>query len=504
MSIPSLIDIVNNINKDFVEGIKKKYPEFDPNLQGKNIFNGWSIGIAPTIRNLYLENLQASKQATPIHADSKRDNPSYGSLEDWGEIFLNRYPFVASRGKYKITFDGTGGTLLQGTILTNQNTQETYTVDNDTIVNGTIDVNITATSNGEKGRLFAGDILVLFQLVENVEAQGIIKSEEKPPVDEEDIEEYRTKILEKAVITPRGGSIGDIVIYGLGVDGVKNIYPYNGDVLGSGEVFIKADKSVNPDGIPPSSLIQDVKNKVLFNGNFQAPNINFLPIIRRKYIVEISGLSNLSKKPIIEDTINNYFDSREPVIDGVTALNQVNKDLILSSAIFSEVIQIIQPDIITRLELKVENTINNGFLQTKDLTSVTTLYGSSAPSDGAFKIAKDGQSPIVFNVNGQSVGNLEDYALLVGQQSQQSGIRTLLIIDGAKKYLKFESDTAGASSSIDVLPPSAGTDLTGANYFDLADPSTIKTSGGVTNIVKLDSERLPKGNIPYAGSVIYL
>lgn len=504
MAIPSIKNLITIIVDKFVQGVKNKYPDLNFNSQSLNVFTGWAIAIAPVLRNMYMFNLEANKNATPLEADSVRDNPELGNLESWGQIFLNRQPFEATVGKYRLEITGTNGSIARGTIFNNQNTQEKYTVDEDTIINGKTLVNITSTSVGSIATLELGDILYLTQLIPNVEAEGNITDVLQIPNERETVDDYRFKLLERAPIVPRGGSIGDIVIYGLEVDGVRNIYPYNGNLLGEAVIYIRADQTINVDGIPPQSLIDEVKSKIVQEGNFQAPFIKYLPIIRRKYIVEITGLSNDAQKPNIQNIIKEYFETREPVIDGVTSIDQLNKDLILSSAIFSKVILGIEPDFIVKLTLKVENIVFNGYLRTKNIANVTTLFGSTSPADGAFNIVKDGVSTNTITINGQGFGSIQEYLTFLNEKTLQIGVRTQLIFDGVKEYLRFESDASSLTSQIEIKSPPNGTDLSGANYFDIADAETISEVGGSKTILPLDTERLGQGTIGYLGSVVYL
>lgn len=502
MVVPTVKQQIDFINKNFVDGIRQKYPDFDVNSQQVNVFNGWSVAFAPAFVAMYDFFVEIARQSTPVDADSYKDNASLGTLESWGSIFLGRFPFVAGRGRYLVEVDGNGEVAI-GTVLLNQSTQKIATVDNLYTINGKTNIEVTSEEVGEAGRLFVGDELVFTQLIEGVNEVAQVKNEIIAPTDGEDIEEYRRKVLQSALIKPRGGSIGDVVLYGLEVDGVANIYPYNGDLLGSAKVYIEADASVSPDGLPPQSLIADVKASIESQGNFQAPRIEFLPIVRRAYNVVITGLSDLTKQNLCETLIKEYFSLRRPVIDGVTKSSEVNKNLILQTSIFSEVFNGINPAILLGLDLKVENYTDKGYLQTKNLSSVSGLYGSTAPADGAFIVKKDGVDHLV-TVDGRAYSDLHDYALFLGQKCSVFGVRVDLLIVGNDYFLKFSSETTGSGSTIQLLPPSTGTDLTGATYLDIANQDTQAVAGGTTSIVDIDSERLPEGNIPYLKDLTFV
>lgn len=501
MSIPSIDDLTSNLSKGFVDGIREKDPSFRDNSNSLRVFDAWSLSLAIAIRGFYLYSQDQVLQSTPLTADSIRNNPKSGQLENWGELFLKRTPFVAGRGQYVVEVDGNGEIPL-GTILLEQSTQKICTVDSVYTVSGKTNINITSEEVGEAGRLFVGDQLVFTQLIAGVDELAVVTQEIKAPINEEDIEEYRQKVVQSALIKPRGGSIGDIWKYGVEIDGVANIYPYNGTILGDAVVYIEADSSVSPDGIPPTTLINDVKKNVVLNANFQSPRISFLPVIRRGYIVDITGLSDPTKQSLCEDLVRQYFSTKRPFIDGVDRLADKNKGLIFKASIFGDVFNGIQPAIITDLTLSVENYVANGYVQTKDLSNVTTLYGNSAPSDGSFFLKKDGGTHQLIAVDGRQAQDIHDYALLVAQATSLAGVRTELIFDASKTYLKFSSDFIGAGSTVELITPVNGTDLTSSTYLDIA--NSTKVDGGTTATVVIQTEKLPTGTIPYLKTINFL
>lgn len=504
MRIQSTSEISESILQKFNASVRDRDPNFNADSQQVNVFTGSTLAFAPDLRAMQLLLISVAKQSTPFTADSKLDNPTIGTLEEFGSIYLDRPPFAASRAEYSVEVNGSGGTLHKGTIFNNQYTQEEYTADSDYIITTGTRVRVTASRAGERARLKIGDRLYLNQAIPDVDTSGVVVVEEKPPVDAEDIEEYRSKIIRRAKIIARGGSIGDYVNYAIEIDGVRNAYPYNGGLLRDARVYIRADEAVNVDGIPPQSLLDDVAANFVLKANITAPETQVLAVLRRKYTVDITGLSDNSKKTLIENEINAFFSTKEPFIDAVDRDIDIGKNVIIATLLYTRIINAISPAIITKLVLKAENVTNNGFFATKDISALTNLYGSSAPSNGSFIIKKDNSTEYTITVDGRRASSLADYISILRDATIADGIRVSLFEDENKHRIKFESATTGATSKIELKPPTSGTDLTSATYYDITNQDAINKVGGVSNFVDVESEILPEGTIPYLGGITYV
>jgi uncharacterized phage protein gp47/JayE len=183
------------------------------------------------------------------------------------------------------------------------------------------------TGGGAIGNLDPGDIVSFVNPLANVERDMTVDSVTTTGADAEKEPEYRQRVIDRFQKQPQGGAGVDYEIWGEEVEGVVAIYPYTGND-GFVDVYVEVSTSIDPDGIAPPDILEDVAESITFNEGSQTRKpinafLNTFSITRRGFDVVISGLDvsdPATVEPLIEGAITTYFLERQPFIDGVTPL----------------------------------------------------------------------------------------------------------------------------------------------------------------------------------------
>jgi hypothetical protein len=211
---------------------------------------------------------------------------------------------------------------------------------------------------GPAGNLSAGDILTIQSVIDGAGRTAVVTETASLGLDIENVEDYRVRLLD--VI--RGGSGGagmeeeggaadvrldacvtaaDYRIAAEAVGGVARAYPFSGPPENSGitpspgqrAIYIEASSDIDPDGIPPQSLIDLVRAALIADpvtGNSReilgvptGSDLLFVEPIRRTGIyVHVIGLSVVSSnlaaaQAQIADAVRALLASYAPFIQGL-------------------------------------------------------------------------------------------------------------------------------------------------------------------------------------------
>jgi uncharacterized phage protein gp47/JayE len=181
------------------------------------------------------------------------------------------------------------------------------------------------TGGGTIGNLEPGDVVSFVNPLANVDRDMTVDSVTTTGANAETEPVYRQRVIDRFQQQPQGGAGVDYVIWGVDVEGVINIFPYTGDD-GFIDVYVEVSTSIDPDGIAPPDILEDVANSITYDDGSQTRKpinafLNTYSISRRGFDVVVSGL-NVSDPatigPLIESAISTYFLERQPFIDGVT------------------------------------------------------------------------------------------------------------------------------------------------------------------------------------------
>ena len=212
-----------------------------------------------------------------------------------------------------------------------------YSVDGSVIAAlGIATINITSKDLGVIGNLAISDTLTIGTPIAGAESQGAITVILNTGADQETDVNYRIRILDVIRSTTGGGNAADYRIWSQEVAGVKRAYPFAGKTLPptappDRTVYIEATESIDPDGIAPGSLLNEVRTSITTDpetGLARQPlgltdaTLYIESIIRTTFFVTITDLQvdasiEAQVKSDISDALDDYFRSVSPFVDGV-------------------------------------------------------------------------------------------------------------------------------------------------------------------------------------------
>lgn len=279
------------------------------------------------------------------------DTCDYDTLVRFGVIILQRYPFPATMGLYTVSVTGTAGSVIEASTTfraddTAINAGAIYLLVNAYTLTGTGDtIQLTGTLGGDNQRLFVGDTLTCTQPLIDIEPIVTVTGEDTTPVDAEDIEQYRAKVIEKIQLPAGSWNAIDYRLVGIGVVGVKQTYAYGIDpttvnvwLQGTVDVAYPAD-SVSPSIIADyETALNLVRPLPAFTVNVDSAPINNIDI------TITSGTFTpftTSQQATITAALTQFVNSVHPFIaaaDSVASRNDVIATYNLSTVISQAVL----------------------------------------------------------------------------------------------------------------------------------------------------------------------
>lgn len=304
-------------------------------------------------------------------------------LVEWGRLIgiSDRTPATNAELIVDVIVNNQGGQLLAGTQLVNTDNGVTYLIIGIVLLNSpTVQATIRAASDqaggggsGSIGNLEINDVVSFANPLADVHQNVTVTSQITIGTDEEDVEIYRQRILDKFQRRPQGGAYADYRIWGEEVAGIVNIYPYTSSCPGHVDIYAEAtpESSGNSDGIPTSVQLSAVSNSIELDEEGLATRrpvnayVNVYPIKRTGFEITIFGIivDNLGAvQNNLKTAIEDYLLSREPFIVGLSILPRV--DRITTSGIAGIVEDIISAagGIFTSIILKQSNVPIDIFL----------------------------------------------------------------------------------------------------------------------------------------------
>lgn len=275
---PTLAQLVDRIKKD-LEGRLGA----DGSTLRRSMVKIFATVIAGAMHLLYGFLDWIAKQVFPDSAEEE-------SLLRWGSIYgIERKQ--ASFARFELEFSGANGTIIPAlTLLKRSDDIEFETQGSDTVAAGVATVTAICKTAGEIGNTEEEVTLNLVSPIAGLNPQATVGEIVETAVDQEDVEEYRTRVLNHLQEPPQGGTENDYVQWAKEVAGVTRAwcYPLNQGANTVGVAFVMDGKtpSIIP-GVPDVELVQehiDEKRPVTVEVTVFAPDENIVDF-------EISSLS---------------------------------------------------------------------------------------------------------------------------------------------------------------------------------------------------------------------
>jgi len=208
-----------------------------------------------------------------------------------------------------------------------------------TAVAGVATLSLTAEEVGTVGNLQVGDVLNIISPVAGATGQATVTALTNTGANRETDSAYRARVLFAQRAVTGGSNSTDYKTWAESVVGVLRAFPYAGkphllgqvSFPGDRTVYIEADPDVDPDGIAPQALLDEVRAVVgvaphalgLTDSNLWVESVT-----RSAATVEITGFTGAeSLKSDIETALGLYFAALSPYVEGVDLVQDRN-DLI--------------------------------------------------------------------------------------------------------------------------------------------------------------------------------
>lgn len=204
----------------------------------------------------------------------------------------------------------------------------------------TVNVEVTCEVPGVAGNLNVSDTMTLETQVIGVNSDATVLTLDTTGAEQEELEVWRDRILFEIRTTTGGSNTTDHKKWAEEVAGVKKAFPYSGNLTigpglsfpGDRTVFIEADSTIDPDGIPPQTLLDSVRESLNTDPTTlqSRPALGLIddtlfvePIIRTAFEVTVIGISVQDTdilpdvKADINTALTNYFAAITPFVEGI-------------------------------------------------------------------------------------------------------------------------------------------------------------------------------------------
>lgn len=215
-----------------------------------------------------------------------------------------------------------------------------YTLDAQSVAAGGVAVlNLTAETQGEDGNLEPPAQLTIDSPVSGAEQIATVTILNAQGVNQEDIEDYRSRVLAEIRRAGGGGNSSDYRSWAQEVAGVKKAYPFSGkpvSILAESSppdrtVYIEATDDIDPDGIAPQSLLDAVRANITLNpetGRERQPmgltdeTLFIESITRSGFYVSVRNLNVpdnqvANAQSALDNALDVYFRSLESFVEGL-------------------------------------------------------------------------------------------------------------------------------------------------------------------------------------------
>lgn len=267
----------------------------------------------------------------------------------------------AEAAALQIELPATNGTIISVTVdFVGDSNGIRYSVDAAaTAAGGVASIGVTAQTLGAAGNLSVSDTLTIGTPVVGAESQATVTAINNTGAERETDDAYRIRVLDAERLTTGGGNAADYRVWSEEVAGVARAYPFAGLPIGDPGfpgappervVYVEAETTIDPDGIAPSSLLDEVRTSITTDpdtGLARQPlgltdaTLYVESIIRTPFFITVTGLSvdasiEAQVKADIDTVLTNYFRTVRPFVDGVDPVSEKN-DVITDPAV-SEVV----------------------------------------------------------------------------------------------------------------------------------------------------------------------
>lgn len=327
-TIPSIQEISDRIYTDITGKINQGIPTLP-----LSFVKVLSAALAALFFLKYLAIIWVYRQIFPATAD-------YENLVLHGAV-VDTTPVGAVQAVLLCDIDGSGAQVTAGTLWTGTNNIVYRVVSTVPIVGGTApDVQLLALTSGDIGNLENGEILNIASVDLGLDGTALVVDTLTSGADAESDESFSKRVALRYRTRYINGSTSGYAQNGLECPNFIWVGPYAHPTLpGAINIFGKVDNQVG--GIPTQAQLNELLDYVTYDPitgkTVRRPTcdtIYTLPIFNRQFDLEvfISG-SNSEINANITTAVNNYMDSLEPYIEGMSGSR---KDVLTNTGVAGE------------------------------------------------------------------------------------------------------------------------------------------------------------------------
>lgn len=327
-TIPSIQEISDRIYTDITGKINQGIPTLP-----LSFVKVLSAALAALFFLKYLAIIWVYRQIFPATAD-------YENLVLHGAV-VDTTPVSAVQAVLLCDIDGSGAQVSAGTLFTGTNNIVYRVVSTVPIVGGTApDVQLLALTSGDIGNLENGEILNIASVDLGLDGTALVVDTLTSGADAESDESFSERVALRYRTRYINGSTSGYAQNGLECPNFIWVGPYAHPTLpGAINIFGKVDNQVG--GIPTQAQLNELLDYVTYDPitgkTVRRPTcdtVYTLPIFNRQFDLEvfISG-SNSEINANITTAVNNYMDSLEPYIEGMSGSR---KDVLTNTGVASE------------------------------------------------------------------------------------------------------------------------------------------------------------------------
>ena len=334
-NIPTYNDLYTAILSDIESKAGVTIPSY-----GKNFLRVLAAVQAGKLKIYYL---LIGKLQKNIFVDTAESESIGGTLERFGRVKLGRNPFPATAGEYTVSVSGTAGAVIPENTTFKSNDDATspgflYVLDTAYTLTGSGDtISLRSLNAGLDYRLSVSDKLTVTAPIALVDDLAIVTSEDVIPQSEEDLEDYRRKVIEAYRLEAQGGAGADYRIWSADVQSVEQVYPFTATgVNNEVDLYIEATIADSTDGkgTPSSTTLSDVEDAIELPTTTR-PSRKPLGVYEVNYIavtpldIDITITDGIdpftaTEQTTIFNTIKSYLEDIRPFVSSIDVLSEKN------------------------------------------------------------------------------------------------------------------------------------------------------------------------------------
>lgn len=289
---------------------------------------------------------------------------SFPILKMWGSLLGIEYKTGTKTTLLLEIANVTANSIISGTLWKSLKNGVVYSsLSTVSPIDGVVSLSVEAKTSGPVGNLNLEEELNITNPYEGIPDKAVVKSVLVTGSDDEDIEDYRNRVLIAFKKKAQGGSLVDYFLWATEVAGIVDVFPY---VLESGTIVLYivsngSGKDRTPSGnISPNPFpewedgnMKEISGSGLFyqvamaiNGTEDMKNtrrpagavINLKKPEYTGYRIEISGLSPATNEinSKIKDAIISYLDTKKP---NILALGYTKQDATINASKLNAAVQ---------------------------------------------------------------------------------------------------------------------------------------------------------------------